>query len=50
VYDTVFCAHLEKLIQSYLNNVDDVNAAQWAKRPRWRVLLENLAHLTSPLL
>jgi cardiolipin synthase len=50
VYDTIFCAHLEKLIQSYLNNVDDVNAAQWAKRPRWRVLLENLAHLTSPLL
>ena len=50
VYDTVFCAHLEKLIQSYLNNVDIVNAAQWAKRPRWRVLLENLAHLTSPLL
>ena len=50
VYDTIFCGNLEKLIHGYLNNADVVNAAQWAKRPRWRVLLENLAHLTSPLL
>jgi cardiolipin synthase len=50
VYDTIFCAHLEKLIESYLNDADVVDAAKWAKRPRWRVLLENLAHLTSPLL
>jgi cardiolipin synthase len=50
VYDTIFCANLEKLIQSYLHNADIVDAKQWAKRPRWRLLLENLAHLTSPLL
>jgi cardiolipin synthase len=50
VYDTVFCGNLEKLIHSYLKKADVVNAAQWAKRPRWRLLLENLAHLTSPLL
>jgi cardiolipin synthase len=49
-YDTIFCANLEKLIESYLNDADVVDAAKWAKRPRWRVLLENLAHLTSPLL
>ena len=50
VYDPAFCARLEALIQSYLKKADRVNAAKWAKRPRWRLLLENLAHLTSPLL
>ena len=50
VYDPDFCARLEALIQSYLKKADIVNAAKWAKRPRWRLLLENLAHLTSPLL
>jgi cardiolipin synthase len=50
VYDPAFCALLEALIQSYLKKADRVNAAKWAKRPRWRLLLENMAHLTSPLL
>jgi len=50
VYDAIFCAHLEKLIHSYLHKADMVDAKKWAKRPRWRLLLENLAHLTSPLL
>ena len=50
VYDPEFCARLEVLIQSYLKKADRINAAKWAKRPRWRLLLENLAHLTSPLL
>lgn len=49
-YDPEFCARLEVLIQSYLKKANMVNAAKWAKRPRWRLLLENLAHLTSPLL
>ena len=50
VYDEQFCATLEKLHQSYLEKSDMVNPKQWAKRPRWRVLLENAAHLSSPLL
>lgn len=50
VYDPEFCARLEALIQSYLKKAKMVNATKWAKRPRWRLLLENLAHLTSPLL
>ncbi len=50
VYNEAFCATLEKLIESYLALSDRVDPAAWGKRPRWRVLLENAAHLTSPLL
>jgi cardiolipin synthase len=50
VYDAVFCAQLEKLIETYLKKADLISAKKWAKRPRWHLLLENLAHLTSPLL
>ncbi|QWE15936.1 cardiolipin synthase [Polynucleobacter sp. AP-Nino-20-G2] len=50
VYNEEFCAKLEKLIESYLAQSDMVNPVSWAKRPRWRVLLENAAHLSSPLL
>jgi cardiolipin synthase len=50
VYNDEFCAKLENLIDSYLAQSDMVNPESWAKRPRWRVLLENAAHLASPLL
>jgi cardiolipin synthase len=50
VYNDAFCAKLETLIESYLAQSDLVDPVIWAKRPRWRVLLENAAHLTSPLL
>jgi len=50
VYNDEFCAKLETLIDSYLAQSDMVNPVSWAKRPRWRVLLENAAHLASPLL
>ena len=50
VYNDEFCAKLETLIDSYLVQSDMVNPVSWAKRPRWRVLLENAAHLASPLL
>jgi cardiolipin synthase len=50
VYNDEFCAKLENLIDSYLAQSDMVNPESWARRPRWRVLLENAAHLASPLL
>jgi cardiolipin synthase len=50
VYDNHFCANLEKLIQSYLEQSDYVDPKVWAKRPAWQRYLENAAHLTSPLL
>ncbi len=50
VYNDEFCAKLETLIDSYLAQSDMVNPVSWAKRPHWRVLLENAAHLASPLL
>ncbi len=50
VYDDEFCTKLDGLIGNYLAQSDMVNPAIWAKRPRWRILLENAAHLTSPLL
>ena len=50
VYNDDFCAKLEILLDSYLAQSDMVNAVSWSKRPRWRVLLENAAHLASPLL
>ncbi|MDP3620662.1 MAG: cardiolipin synthase [Polynucleobacter sp.] len=50
VYEELFCARLQTLIDGYLQKSDVVDAKKWAKRPRWRLLLENVAHLTSPLL
>lgn len=50
VYDNHFCANLERLIQSYLDQSDYVDPKAWAKRPVWQRYLENAAHLTSPLL
>lgn len=50
VYNEDFCAKLEALINSYLASSDMVDPVVWARRPRWRILLENAAHLTSPLL
>lgn len=50
VYNNDFCEKLDHLIGTYLAQSDMVNPAIWAKRPRWRVMLENAAHLTSPLL
>jgi cardiolipin synthase len=50
VYNQEFCTKLETLIKSYLAQSDMVDSVAWAKRPRWRVLVENAAHLVSPLL
>lgn len=50
VYNDEFCKKLENLINSYLTQSDLVDPKAWSRRPRWRVLLENAAHLTSPLL
>jgi cardiolipin synthase len=50
VYNEDFCTKLENLIESYLAQADMVNPVSWSRRARWRVLLENAAHLASPLL
>ena len=50
VYNDEFCAKLEALIESYLAQSDMVDPVKWGKRPRWRFMLENAAHLSSPLL
>ncbi len=50
VYNEDFCAKLEALVDSYLKQSDFVDAKAWATQPRWRTLLENAAHLASPLL
>ena len=50
VYNDEFCAKLQTLLESYLAQSDMVDPVSWTKRPHWRVLLENAAHLTSPLL
>ena len=50
VYNDEFCAKLETLIESYLAQSDMVDPVKWGKRPRWRFMLENAAHLSSPLL
>ena len=50
VYNEDFCAKLEKLIKTYLQQSDLVDPKVWAKRPRWHHYLENAAHLASPLL
>lgn len=50
VYNDEFCSKLETLIESYLAQSDMVDPVKWGKRPRWRFMLENAAHLSSPLL
>jgi len=50
VYDEVFSAGLEKLVESYIAKSNFVDPKIWAKRPKWHHYLENAAHLTSPLL
>ena len=50
VYDQNFCSSLEKLIMGYLSLSEMVDERKWLKRPRWKLLLENAAYLTSPLL
>ena len=50
VYDQTFCAQLKELTASYLKRSQIINRIGWERRPRWRRLLENTAHLASPLL
>jgi len=50
VYNEAFCAKLENLIETYLQQSDFIDPKFWAKRPRWHHYLENAAHLASPLL
>ncbi|QWD63501.1 cardiolipin synthase [Polynucleobacter sp. MWH-UH2A] len=50
VYNEAFCAKLEKLIETYLQQSDFVDPKVWARRPRWHHYFENAAHLASPLL
>ena len=50
VYNPDFCEKLQTLIDTYLAQSEIVDALAWSKQPRWRTLLENAAHLASPLL
>jgi cardiolipin synthase len=50
VYNETFCASLQKLIESYLQQSNLVNPVSWAKRSRWHLILENVVQLMSPLL
>jgi cardiolipin synthase len=50
VYDPTFCTQLKELTTSYLKRSQIINRIGWERRPRWRRLLENTAHLASPLL
>jgi cardiolipin synthase len=50
VYDKTFCEQLKTLTNSYLKRSHAINRIGWERRPRWRRLLENTAHLASPLL
>jgi cardiolipin synthase len=50
VYNPDFCQKLQALIDTYLNQSEMVDPIKWSKQPYWRVLLENAAHLASPLL
>ena len=50
VYNETFCANLQKLIESYLQQSNLVNPVSWAKRSRWHLILENVVQLMSPLL
>ncbi|NCY12068.1 MAG: cardiolipin synthase, partial [Burkholderiaceae bacterium] len=50
VYDQAFCTQLKQLTTSYLKRSQIINRIGWERRPRWRRLLENTAHLASPLL
>jgi cardiolipin synthase len=50
VYDQAFCTQLKQLTASYLKRSQIINRIGWERRPRWRRLLENTAHLASPLL
>jgi cardiolipin synthase len=50
VYDQTFCTQLKQLTTSYLKRSQIINRIGWERRPRWRRLLENTAHLASPLL
>jgi cardiolipin synthase len=50
VYDQAFCEQLKTLTNSYLKRSQVINRIGWERRPRWRRLLENSAHLASPLL
>jgi cardiolipin synthase len=50
VYDQAFCSQLKELTTSYLKRSQIINRIGWERRPRWRRLLENTAHLASPLL
>ncbi len=50
VYDQAFCTQLKALTTGYLKRSNLINRTGWERRPRWRRLLENTAHLASPLL
>lgn len=50
VYDEQFCKELRTLITGYLKQSAFINLGSWERRPKWRTLLENTAHLVSPLL
>lgn len=42
--------HLDELVELYRSQCIELTAAQWAQRPKWRMLSQNIARLTSPLL
>jgi cardiolipin synthase A/B len=50
VYDRDFAAELLALQRSYLADCERLELLRWRQRPYWRRMVENAAHLASPLL
>lgn len=50
VYGKRFGAALHDLQQSYINDSDRLDPAEWAKRSTWQRFLENACRLSSPML
>jgi len=50
VYDGGFAEHVMALADSYVANAERLQAEQWAQRPGFQRLTENLFQLVSPLL
>ncbi|HHQ69686.1 MAG TPA: cardiolipin synthase [Halothiobacillaceae bacterium] len=49
-YSPKTATNLNYLVAEYRSKSIELSAAQWAQRPKWRTLSQNIARLTSPLL
>jgi cardiolipin synthase len=50
VDDARFCAEVQKVVDGYSDNAETLDLETWNRRPLYRVLLENIVRLASPLL